>query len=134
MKSPKQIAVEKAIRAKVSGVARKIANLLLEDAEIQHLQEYANVVSIKRLGFNDHGPVHMRTVALNALTMAQLMHRAGIPLSLEADDAGTFDDSQVALLLGGMLHDIGMSVGRADHEHAGVELALPIMDRVLREV
>jgi metal-dependent HD superfamily phosphatase/phosphodiesterase len=118
----------------VKGVVRKAADILLDDAEIQHLQEYANTVSIKRLGFNDHGPVHMRSVVLNALVMAELLHKAGIPLSLAAEDAGSYEDSQVALLTAGMLHDIGMSVGRADHEHAGVQLALPIIERVLGEV
>ena len=134
MKSPKQLAVESEIRERARGLTKKAAAILLDDAEIQHLQEYANTVSIKRLGFNDHGPVHMRSVVLNALLMADLMHRAGIPLSLEADDAGSYEDSLVALLCAGMLHDIGMTVGREDHEHAGVELALPIIDRVLREV
>jgi metal-dependent HD superfamily phosphatase/phosphodiesterase len=134
MKSPKQLGVEGKIRSRVKGLARKAADILLDDEEVQSLQEYANVVSIKRLGFNDHGPVHMRSVVLNALVMADLMHRAGVALSLEADDAGTYEDSCVALVTAGMLHDIGMSVGRVDHEHAGVELALPIMDRVLREV
>ena len=134
MKSPKQLAVESEIRERARGLTKKAAAILLDDPEIQHLQEYANTVSIKRLGFNDHGPVHMRSVVLNALLMADLMHRAGIPLSLEADDAGSYEDSLVALLCAGMLHDIGMTVGREDHEHAGVELALPIIDRVLREV
>src|SRR5271169_6342070 len=55
MKSPKQLAVETALRGKVKGLAKKAADILLNDAEIQHLQEYANTVSIKRLGFNDHG-------------------------------------------------------------------------------
>jgi metal-dependent HD superfamily phosphatase/phosphodiesterase len=36
--------------------------------------------------------------------------------------------------MAGMLHDVGMTVGRADHEHASVELALPILDRILREL
>jgi metal-dependent HD superfamily phosphatase/phosphodiesterase len=134
MKSPKQLGVEGKIRARLKGLSRTAADILLDDEEVQALQEYANVVSIKRLGFNDHGPVHMRSVVLNALAMADLMHRAGVPLSLEADDAGTYEDSRVALVTAGMLHDIGMSVGRADHEHAGVELALPIIDRVLRDV
>ena len=134
MKSPKQIGLENEIRSRVSGLARNAADILMDDAEIQHLQEYANVVSIKRLGYNDHGPVHMRTVVLNAIAMAELMHGAGIALSLEADDAGTYEDSLVALLLAGMLHDVGMSVGRADHEHDGVWLSLPIMDRVLGRV
>jgi hypothetical protein len=134
MKSPKQVGLENEIRSRLSGIPRAAADILLEDQEIQHLQEYSNVVSIKRLGYNDHGPVHMRTVVLNAITMAELMHAAGIPLSLEADDAGTYEDSLVALLLAGMLHDVGMSIGRADHEHDGVWLALPIMDRVLTRV
>ena len=134
MKSPKQVGLEKEIRSRLSGLARNAADILMDDAEIQHLQEYANVVSIKRLGYNDHGPVHMRTVVLNAIAMAELMHGAGIALSLEADDAGTYEDSLVALLLAGMLHDVGMSVGRADHEHDGVWLSLPIMDRVLGRV
>jgi len=134
MKSPKQIGLENEIRSRVSGLARNAVDILMDDAEIQHLQEYANVVSIKRLGYNDHGPVHMRTVVLNAIAMAELMHGAGIALSLEADDAGTYEDSLVALLLAGMLHDVGMSVGRADHEHDGVWLSLPIMDRVLGRV
>ena len=116
------------------GSALRAAEILLHDREIQSLQEYANIVSIKRLGFNDHGPVHMRSVVLNALIMADLLHSAGTKLSLEADEAGTYEDSQVALLCAGMLHDIGMTVGREDHEHASVELALPLVDRILREV
>jgi len=134
MKSPKQTGLEAQIRSRLDGIALKAADILLDDQEIQLLQEYANVVSIKRLGYNDHGPVHMRSVVLNALVMAQLMHEAGIPLSLEKDDAGTYQDSLVGLLLAGMLHDVGMTVGRADHEHAGAWLGLPIMDRVLQEV
>ncbi len=117
-----------------AGVALRAAEILLHDREIQSLQEYANIVSIKRLGFNDHGPVHMRTVVLNALIMADLLHGAGTKLSLEQDEVGTYEDSLVALLCAGMLHDIGMTVGREDHEHASVELALPLLDRVLGEV
>jgi hypothetical protein len=134
MKSPKQVGLENDIRARLGGISKAAADILLDDQEIQHLQEYANVVSIKRLGYNDHGPVHMRTVVLNAIVMAELMHGASIPLSLEADDAGTYEDSLVALLLAGMLHDVGMSIGRADHEHDGVWISLPIMDRVLARV
>ncbi|HUI72038.1 MAG TPA: hypothetical protein VL354_16075, partial [Spirochaetia bacterium] len=134
MKSPKQLALENEIRSRLTGTARVAADALLDDQEVQYLQEYANVVSIKRLGYNDHGPVHMRTVVLNAIAMAELLHAAGIPLSLESDDAGGYDDSLVGMLLAGMLHDVGMSVGRADHEHDGVWLALPIMDRILTRV
>jgi uncharacterized protein len=134
VRSPKQAAVEREILARTTGLVKKAAAILLDDPEVQHLQEYANTVSIKRLGYNDHGPVHMRSVVLNALTMARLMRQAGIPLSLEAEDAGTWEDSCVAMIIAGMLHDVGMTVSRADHEHASIELALPIIERVLREL
>lgn len=134
MSSPKETVLNKRILEKTKGIVRKVAEVLITDPEIQYLQEYANTVSIKRLGYNDHGPVHMRTVALNALTMADILHEAGIALSIEQDEAGSFEDSRIALLLASFLHDIGMTVGRADHEHTSAIIALPIIDRVLQNV
>jgi metal-dependent HD superfamily phosphatase/phosphodiesterase len=110
------------------------AKLLLQDDEVQALQDYANSVSIRRLRFNDHGPVHMRTVALNALIMMELLRAAGIQTSLEKEDAGTFEDSLTALLLAAILHDAGMSIGRQDHELHSCYLAYPIIDRLLARV
>ena len=40
----------------------KVIEILINDEEVQAIQDYANTVSIVRLGFNDHGPVHMKTV------------------------------------------------------------------------
>lgn len=117
-----------------SGLAVKTAELLLGDPEIHALQEYANIVSIKRLGYNDHGPVHMRTVALNAITMMGLLRAAKIRTSLEVEEAGDFEDSLVAVLLASFLHDLGMTIGRQDHELHSAYLAAPILDRILREV
>ncbi|MDR0450283.1 MAG: phosphohydrolase [Treponema sp.] len=114
--------------------ALAISKLLLHDEEVQALQEYANTVSIKRLGYNDHGPVHMRTVALNALIMMGLLRDAGIKTSLEKEECGSFEDSIIAILLAATLHDVGMSVGRPDHELHSSCLACPILDRLLAKV
>jgi len=134
MKSQKEISLDKKILSMLSGRSHAAAEIILADAEIQHIQEYANVVSIKRLGFNDHGPVHMRSVAINSLIMIDLLHDAGIKLNLEDEEAGTFEDSKIAVLLAGFLHDIGMSVGRENHEHHGAMLAGPILERVLADI
>ena len=56
---------------------------LLADDEVKGIQDYANTVSITRLGLNDHGPVHMKTVCRNALKMLRILHEAGIQTSLE---------------------------------------------------
>jgi metal-dependent HD superfamily phosphatase/phosphodiesterase len=139
MRSPKELSLDNKIIEALNGLvapgtAVRAVKLLMEDDEVQSLQEYANTVSIKRLGYNDHGPVHMRTVALNAVIMMGLLRKAGIPTSLEAEECGSFEDSLVAVLVAAILHDLGMSVGRQDHELHSVYLACPIMDRILKKV
>ncbi len=104
---------------------------LIADEEIEAVQNYANNVSIVRLGYNDHGPVHMRTVCRNALKMLKILHQAGIETSLETEQAGTFSDSVTAVILSGFFHDFGMTIGRQDHELYSGILAQPIIDRVL---
>ena len=118
----------------LSGKASIALKMLLQDEEMQAAQEYANVVSIVRLGYNDHGPVHMRTVAVNSLCMLQLLRKADIKTSLEKDECGNFEDSLTAVICASMLHDLGMCVGRQDHEMHSVYFAMPILNRILEEV
>lgn len=118
----------------LTGRARKTAHTMMNDPEIHFLQDYANTVSIKRLGYNDHGPVHMRKVLINALIMSDLLHKRGIKLNLEGEEIGTLEDSTVALIVAALLHDVGMSVGRERHEHTGANLALPVIERILESI
>ena len=139
MRSQKEIALDAKIlgaisNLKLTGKAETAAKLMIEDNEIQAVQEYANVVSIKRLNYNDHGPVHMRMVVLNSLIMASLLKDAGIKLCLEQEECGTFEDSIIAIILAAFLHDVGMSIGRQDHELHSSYIAYPIIDSVLKKV
>ena len=114
--------------------AMKCLKLLLANEELQAAQEYANKVSIVRLGFNDHGPVHMRTVALNAVIMLNLLKKAGIKTSLESDECGNFEDSVIAVIIAGLFHDLGMGMGRQEHELHSMILAQPYIDKFLNEL
>jgi metal-dependent HD superfamily phosphatase/phosphodiesterase len=139
MRSTKEIALDGKLTEAVgafglSGKAAAALALLLKDEELQAAQEYANTVSIVRLGYNDHGPVHMRTVAMNVLIMFRLLRQAGIKTSLEKEECGDFEDSLIAALCASILHDLGMGIGRQDHEIHSVYLGLPILNRVLAEV
>jgi metal-dependent HD superfamily phosphatase/phosphodiesterase len=141
MKSPKEISIDKKITEALESLRNdtpekdmlplKTAEELMTDPEVEAVQNYANDVSIMRLGFNDHGPVHMRTVCLNAIFMLSILHKAGIKTSLQTEEAGTFADSVTAVVLASFLHDFGMSIGRQDHELYSVFLALPIIERIL---
>ncbi|MBU0929044.1 MAG: phosphohydrolase [Spirochaetes bacterium] len=134
MRSPKETSLDKKLLDSVSGEARRAAEALIADEEVQALQEYANVVSIRRLNYNDHGPVHMRKVALNAMLMLDLLAAGGVKTSLETDGAGTVEDSRVAVLLAAFLHDVGMSVGRQHHETNSAILSEPIISRLLADL
>ena len=116
------------------GKALAGAKLLLEDEEVKAIQDYANTVSIVRLGYNDHGPVHMRTVVWNAIRMADLLRHSGIKMNLEKEECGDFEDSLTAIIIAAMLHDLGMGVGRQEHEFHSLYMAYPIMDRILAKV
>ena len=112
----------------------KVVQLLIDDAEVQTIQDYANTVSIVRLGFNDHGPVHMRTVCRNALKMLKIFYQAKIQTSLEKEQAGTFADSVTAVILASFFHDFGMTVGRQDHELYSAIIGQPIINSILKKV
>lgn len=97
MKSPKEISVDQKLIALTTEIIEMteekdqlpllVIKELIEDPEIEAVQNYANNVSIVRLGYNDHGPVHMRTVCRNALKMIKILHQGGIKTSLETEQA-----------------------------------------------
>ncbi len=136
MKSVKELATENKIqeRLKNNPVCLQLVNYLFADDELQEMQDYANNVSIRRLGFNDHGPVHMRQVVGNAIKMLNILHDSGIKTSLEQEEVGTFEDSMCAVILAGLMHDLGMAIGRQAHEEMSVLLAKPIIERALLHV
>lgn len=144
MKSQKEMSVEQKLVQLVKeiieltpekdGLPLKVLNILISDEEIQAVQDYANNVSIVRLGFNDHGPVHMRTVCRNALKMLKILYLGGIKTNLEKEEAGTFADSVTAVILASFMHDFGMTIGRQDHELYSGILAYNQIERILQSV
>ena len=136
MKSVKEVATETKILERLENfsVCKQLAEVLFADKELQEMQEYGNNVSIKRLGYNDHGPVHMRQVVINAIKMLKILNESGIKTSLEEEETGTFEDSLCAVVIAGLMHDLGMMTGRQGHEEMSVMLALPLIDRTLEKI
>ena len=134
MKSSYELSLEQTLCEMLSGEALEAARFITTDEEINHWQELSNAVSIRRLGFNDHGPVHMRKVAINAMNMFNILKEEGIHPSIVKEETGSYEDSRIAVLLASFLHDIGMSVGRQNHEISSFVLAERIIDRVLNTV
>ncbi|MCK9170638.1 MAG: phosphohydrolase [Treponema sp.] len=144
MKSPKELSMDRKISSAIEELIQltpekdplplNVAEALMSDPEIESIQNYSNTVSIMRLGFNDHGPVHMRTVTYNAIIMMGILYKAGVLMNLQAEKAGTFADSMTAVIFASFLHDFGMTIGRQDHELYSVFLALPVIQKMLEKV
>jgi metal-dependent HD superfamily phosphatase/phosphodiesterase len=132
-RSPKQRQVEQKILSLLRGFPKRVAKRLFEDDVIQSLQEYANSVSITRMGMNDHGPVHMRIAMLNSIAIFKLLDEAGIYSSLVKENFGTSEDSLVAVIIAAFLHDLGMSIGRDKHELMSGILVQEHLQRILPE-
>ncbi len=133
-KSVKQAQLEDRILNRLDGKPLQAAQLLFNDAELQAMQEYTNIVSIKRLGYNDHGPVHMRKATYNAIKMFNLLKDADIKMNLEQEGVGNSNDSLVGVLFASLLHDLGMSIAREQHENQSIILALPLIDKILAQI
>lgn len=114
---------------------RKAYGVLVNDPEVQILWEMANVMAVKRLKYNDHGPVHAQIAAGASLYLYQLLLDAGIKSTLLRDKL--IDDPELAWIVplyGALLHDIGNAIHRDLHEKLGSLLAKPIIERALEKL
>ncbi|RLE93515.1 MAG: phosphohydrolase [Thermoprotei archaeon] len=111
--------------------AYKLWCLLKEDAEVNACWDMADYIAVAKLGYNDHGEVHAKIVAANALKMLDLLLSAGILPDIMKEKAGDEDDAHLVVMAGGLLHDIGNQVHRKDHPLHSVYLAISILNRLL---
>lgn len=99
--------------------------------EITTLWHIINVNAIDRLGITDHGPVHFQIVANIALKLCRLLIKNKIPMSITKEYQLSTDHAEVVVLLASLLHDLGMSINREQHEEFSLFLANSLMRETL---
>jgi len=114
--------------------ARKIWGLLKDDPETNADWDMANYIAVSKLNYNDHGEIHAKIVAANALKMLRLLLDNGVLTSVIKEKAGDEDDAYLIVLTAALLHDIGNQVHRENHNVSGVYLAIPLLNRLLPEI
>ena len=105
-----------------------------QDPEIYALWVATNVNAVERLGMTDHGPVHVQIVANSALRILRLLLASGVTPNLVRDYGLTDHDAEVCVCLAALLHDVGMSIHREDHETYSLFVAQPILQRLLADL
>ena len=113
---------------------RRVLERVNADAQLKAWWHVANVNAVLRLQINDHSWVHVQIVANIALRLLRLLVKHGVEPSAQRDYRMTADDSEVIVVLAALLHDVGMSIHRRDHEDWSLFLAEPKMRELLEGV
>ena len=99
--------------------------------ELKTLWRVNNVNAIDRLGMSDHGAVHFQIVANIGIKLLRMLHKQEIKTSIEKDFELSFRHAELVVLLGCLLHDLGMSIDRPNHEEYSLFLAHDLMKDIL---
>jgi uncharacterized protein len=104
------------------------------DDELYGLWTAANVNAVERLGMTDHGPVHVKIVMNIAVKLLRVLQEAGVKPGVVLNYGMESDDAEVVVVLAALMHDVGMSVHRKDHEEFSLFVAQAKLKALLEEV
>lgn len=126
--------VEMSVPDRRSPKLRRVMEIVNADDDLYGLWIASNVTAIERLGMTDHGPVHVKIVMNIAVRMLRLLMESGILPSVVEDYGLDAEDAEVVVALGALLHDVGMSVHRAEHEGFSLFIAQEKLRSILPEL
>ncbi len=114
---------------------KQIMEKVREDKKLQTYWRCSNVMAIERMGYTDHGPTHVKIVANIALKLLRvLVERKLIKPSIVENYGMDNDDAEVVVVLGSIMHDLGMCVQRRDHEKYSAILAYDVLQNLLTPI
>lgn len=102
-----------------------------EDDDLYGLWIASNVNAVERLDMTDHGPVHVKIVMNLAVRLMRLLVEAGMEPGVTANYAMPREDAEVVVALAALLHDVGISIHRADHESFSLFIANQKLNELL---
>jgi len=133
-KPPREAIAEARVKAPTRG-NRKLEGFLdaINADEQVRTWWYMAQVNSERLGMSDHSWVHMQIVLNIALRLLRLLVKAGVEPAVVADHGMRGRDAEVVVAGGALLHDVGLSIHRADHEAYSLFLASGALERLLAD-
>ncbi|MGO9883133.1 MAG: HD domain-containing protein [Solirubrobacteraceae bacterium] len=122
---PREALADVRVRAPTRG-NRRLERLLDAANADQQLKAWWHVSAVnatRRLGMSDHSWVHVQIVVNIGLRLARLLFRRGVVPSVSADYGFSEHDAEVVVAAACLLHCVGMSIHREDHERYSLFLA-----------
>jgi hypothetical protein len=123
--APREALAEVRVRAPTRG-NRRLERLLDAANADQQLKAWWHVSAVnatRRLGMSDHSWVHVQIVVNIGLRLSRLLFRRGVVPSVSVDYGFSAHDAEVVVAAACLLHCVGMSIHREDHERYSLFLA-----------
>jgi len=123
------------VHAPARGNKRLISLLEAVDADLQvKAWWHAAGVNAERLHMSDHSWVHIQIVLNMALRLARLLFRSGVTPSIVSDHGLKVRDAEVVIAGAALLHCVGMSIHRLDHEAYSLFLTADKLPALLEDI
>lgn len=134
LSTPQEAHINIRVPARHNPKLMQIIQRVNADEELYALWQVMNTNAVERLGMSDHGPVHFQIVANIGLKLLRLLLERGITPNIVTDYGMTNSEAEIIVVLGSLLHDLGMSIHRVDHEQYSLFVAQPIIDRLVEGI
>ena len=114
-----------------NAILEKVLGRVNSNRELKTLWRVMNVNAIERLGYTDHGPMHFNIVANYGLQIARIFEDKKIEFSIVKDFGLTRDHAETVIFLACIMHDLGMSIHRVNHEMFSLFIARDFLKEML---
>jgi metal-dependent HD superfamily phosphatase/phosphodiesterase len=133
---PREAIADVHVRAPTRG-NRRLERLLAAANADEQLKAWWHVSAVnatRRLGMSDHSWVHIQIVVNIGLRLARLLFRRGVVPSVVADYGLREHDAEVVVAAACLMHCVGMSIHREDHERYSLFLTADKIGTLLEDV
>lgn len=133
---PREALADVLVRAPTRGNRRleRLLEAVNADDQVKAWWHVSAINATRRLGMSDHSWVHIQIVVNIALRLSRLLFRRGVTPSLVADFGMGERDAEVVVAAACLLHCVGMSIHREDHERYSLFLSADKLPSLLADV
>src|SRR2546421_796338 len=131
--SSRDALAEMRIRVPTRGNRRlqRLLDAVNADDQVKAWWHVSAVNATRRLGMSDHSWVHIQIVLNIGLRLGRLLFRRGVAPSVVTDYGMSERDAEVVIAAACLLHCVGMSIHREDHERYSLFLTADRLGELL---
>jgi metal-dependent HD superfamily phosphatase/phosphodiesterase len=134
--APREALAQARVRAPTRGNRRleRLLEVVNADPQVKAWWHVSAVNATRRLQMSDHSWVHIQIILNIGLRLGRLLFRRGVRPSVSVDYGMSEHDAEVVIAAACLMHCVGMSIHREDHERFSLLLTADKLPELLKDV